>query len=70
MEHPARPRWRSDAPSSWLLPELMHLAALDGVDAVYIDQCTAGVPWRKPTTLMTVNLPGLRHEVAALPGSG
>jgi hypothetical protein len=70
MEHPARAHWQPSAPSSWLLPELAHLASLDGVDAVYLDQCTAGAPWRKATTLLGVNLPGLRQEVALLPGAG
>ena len=70
MEHPARPTWNPGAPSSWLLPELQHLSGLPGVDVVQLDQCTAGAPWRKPTTLLAVNLPSLRLQVAALPGGG
>ena len=70
MEHPARPWWRLDAPSSWLLPELRHLEALPGAQKVYLDQCTAGAPWRKPTTLFTVNLPELAAQIAGLPGGG
>ena len=69
MEHPECP-CVADTPSSWRLPALRALFALDGVVARRIDQCTCGTPWMKPTRLCAVNLPDLGAELDALPGRG
>ena len=57
-------------PSSWMLPELRHLAAQPGVTKHQVDQCTCGVDYKKPTTLLAVRCEELGQELARLPGGG
>ena len=59
-----------EAPSSWNLPELKLLARAGNTECVHLDQCCCGTPWKKPTRLFAVNLPGLGKLVAQLPGGG
>ena len=70
MEHPTDTQVRPQAPSVWQLPELRHLEAQDLVETVLLDQCVAGAPWRKPTKLLAVRMPGVALRVRRLPGRG
>ena len=70
MEHPQLSSWMPQAPSSWRLPELKLLARAGGTECVHLDQCCCGTPWKKPTRLLAVGIPGLGLLVAKLPGGG
>jgi hypothetical protein len=70
LEHPRTPTWRCDTPSIWRLPEVRRLLDLDCARLIHVDQCTAGAPSRKPTSLLVINLPSLDAEIARLPGRG
>ena len=70
MEHPARPSWRPSAPSSWLLPEMIHLTTLPDVKMHYVDQCTMGTSYKKPTQLLSVNMPTLLHHIQGKAAGG
>ena len=63
MEHPGKPK-AVHSPSSWKLPELMCIEQHDLGDAVHISQCAFQAPSQKPTTLLTFNMPQLRHVVS------
>ena len=39
-------------------------------ECVHLDQCCCGTPWKKPTKLLAVGIPGLGRLVARLPGGG
>lgn len=60
MEHPRRPHWMPQAPSSWLVPELQYLAGLTSCKAVDIDQCMLGAPSKKPTALLCLQVSRLQ----------
>ena len=56
MEHPRKPSWMPQAPSSWLLPELEYFADLPNCEAHHVDQCMLGAPNKKPTTLLCLQV--------------
>ena len=70
MEHPQLPSWAPGAPSSWKLQELVSLSCAGGMADVHLDQCCCGAPWKKPTRLFAVGVPGLARLVSVLPGGG
>ena len=63
MEHPKLPK-DPQHPSSWKLPELRCIEQHDLGDAVHVSQCAFRSPSQKPTTLLTFNMPQLRHIVS------
>ena len=70
VEHPGEPTWVPEAPSIWRSSFVLHLRDHLGADLLDFDQCSAGADSRKPTCLMSVNLPQLRTSFRALPGRG
>ena len=70
VEHPGEPTWVPEAPSIWRSSFVRHLRDHLGADLLDFDQCSAGADSRKPTCLMSVNLPHLRTAFRALPGRG
>ena len=71
IEHPD-PSWLKDeqVPSSWGIAETLLLSELECVQVIKLDQCMVGAPSRKPTKLLSVNLPDLELRVGQLPGGG
>jgi len=59
-----------EAPSIWRSSFVLHLRDHLNADMLDFDQCSAGADSRKPTCLMSVNLPQLRTAFRALPGRG
>ena len=70
VEHPGEPTWVPEAPSIWRSSFVKHIKAQLGADCLDFDQCSAGADSRKPTCLLSVNLPQLRTAFRALPGLG
>jgi len=70
VEHPGEPTWVPEAPSIWRSSFVLHLRDHLGVGLLDFDQCSAGADSRKPTCLMSVNLPQLCSAFRALPGRG
>ena len=70
MEHPEVPTHVPQAPSSWLLPELVHLEAQPGVQVATLHQCMWGAPARKATRFLCVAFPALAGAVEHHRGGG
>eukprot|EP00959_Pyramimonas_sp_CCMP1952_P271012 5666058-Pyramimonas_sp.AAC.1 len=70
MEHPAVPHWQPLAASSWKLEEMAWIRSLPGVTAHDIDQCMFSCEYLKPTTLLSVNIPGFQRMLNSIPGRG
>eukprot|EP00435_Cladocopium_sp_Y103_P025543 s4003_g6.t1 len=64
-EHPQFPTWiRSKEPASvWLHPAVRGLRLLRCVGITSFDQCAFGAPAVKPTTILHLRLPALRHII-------
>ena len=63
LEHPAFPSWAMKlSPSSiWALPVLRMLAKLQCFSITSFDQCTLGLPARKPTTMLLLRMKETRR---------
>ena len=70
MEHPEVPTHVPGAPSSWLLPELAHLASQAGVRVASLHQCMWRAPARKPTRFLCVAFPSLAEAISSHQGGG
>ena len=68
IEHPQFPTWtgRTDLTSIWCMRATRLLRRLHCVTVISFDQCTCGALGRKPTTLLLVRLPRVRHRLLAL----
>merc|ERR1712032_1647142 len=73
MEHPAPPG-DPFAPSSFYLPELLHLRTIAGedgqVDFLLIDQCVFGSPPVKPTMLLLIHARHCFDKARKMAGRG
>jgi len=70
VEHPDEPTWVPEAPSIWRSTFVQHFKQHLGADLVNFDQCATGADSKKPTCLMSINMPFLRTVFRSLPGQG
>ena len=65
LEHPQFPTWCAtmDPPSIWALNAVRLLKGLNCCSIVSFDQCLCGAPAKKPTTLLLIRLPSIRHAL-------
>ena len=65
LEHPQYPTWKldGDVASIWALEIIRVLKKLHCVTIVSFDQCVCGALGRKPTTLLLLRLPEVRHNL-------
>eukprot|EP00435_Cladocopium_sp_Y103_P028905 s2399_g7.t1 len=62
IEHPKEPE-KAELPSIWRLPLFALLRALPGAELRTLSQGLLGAPSMKPTSLLTLNLPGLPRSI-------
>ena len=55
IEHPATPTWVPEAPSIWLLQEMVWWRQCPAAKLLSLDQCMCGARHTKPTTLLAVH---------------
>lgn len=67
MEHPTRPTWVAEAPSSWYTEEMQYFRSLPNVQLLTIDQCMLGVESKKPTDLLVVHFQELVDSIPTMP---
>ena len=72
VEHPQFPTWCADRdPASiWALEAVRLMKGLQCCSIISFDQCVCGASAKKPTTLMLVRLPGVRHALLRKGRSG
>jgi len=70
VEHPDEPTWVPEAPSIWRSSFIEHFKQHMRADLVNFDQCATGADSKKPTCLMSINLPSLRTVFRSLPCQG
>ena len=65
LEHPQYPTWLEDHTSAsiWALETVRCMKQMHCVSIISYDHCTCGALGRKPTTLLLVCLPDVRHEL-------
>ena len=65
LEHPQYPTWLQSVTSAsiWTMEVVRHMKRMHCVTVVSFDQCTCGALGRKPTTLLLVRLPEVRHRL-------
>ena len=65
LEHPQYPTWcgHMDPPSIWALDAIRLLKGLRCCSIVSFDQCVCGAVAKKPTTLLLIRLPSVRHAL-------
>ena len=65
LEHPQYPTWCADMdpPSIWALDAIRLLKGLNCCSIVSFDQCVCGAVAKKPTTLLLLRLPTIRHAL-------
>ena len=72
FEHPQWATWlaKRNPPSVWLMKAMSQLKTLSCVSIVSFDQCTMGVDFKKPTTVLLLRLKSFREAVLQLGCSG
>ena len=64
IEHPAEPD-EVEAPSIWKLPLVQLILTLPGAERVKLSQGLLGADSPKPTELLVVNLPTIKHDICS-----
>ena len=64
VEHPAEPEG-DDFPSIWKLPLVQLILTLPGAERVKLAQGLLGADSPKPTELLAVNLPSIKHDICS-----
>ena len=64
VEHPAEPEG-DDFPSIWKLPLVHLILTLPGAERIRLAQGLLGADSPKPTELLVVNLPSIKHDICS-----
>jgi len=72
IEQPTFPSWAHDpeVPSIWQLKACLALEKTPCVDRVDLDLSTTGLSYRKPISLLAIEMPAPRELVITLPNNG